>query len=109
MSLNSVLDFIFQAMKKDSQLANLLVKTTKLMPAVFDVLKLTVNNVQSENKQMLGLALITLDKCTKLMHLALLHPRDHTLSLLHELIDNQHAAAPGPDPTTGWALILKMF
>ena len=75
-------------MKKDSQLANLLVKTTKLMPAVFDVLKMTISNVQTEDKHMLGLALITLDKCTKLMHLALLHPRDHTLGLLHQLIDD---------------------
>jgi len=32
MCMNTVLEFIFQAMKRDSQLANLLVKTTKLMP-----------------------------------------------------------------------------
>ena len=39
MCLNSVLEFIFQAMKQDSQLANLLVKTTKLMPALISTLK----------------------------------------------------------------------
>lgn len=31
MSLNSILDFLFEAFKRDSQLAALLVKTTKLM------------------------------------------------------------------------------
>jgi hypothetical protein len=31
MSLNSILDFLFEAFKRNSQLAALLVKTTKLM------------------------------------------------------------------------------
>ena len=35
MSLNSILDFLFEAFKRDSQLAALLVKTTKLMQSVF--------------------------------------------------------------------------
>lgn len=35
MTLNSILDFLFEAFKRDSQLAALLVKTTKLMQSVF--------------------------------------------------------------------------
>ena len=38
MSLNSILDFLFEAFKRDSQLAALLVKTTKLMQSVFFLL-----------------------------------------------------------------------
>jgi len=38
MSLNNVIEFIFQAMKKDAQLSNLLVKTTKLIPAILAVM-----------------------------------------------------------------------
>jgi len=44
---------------------------------------------------MQGLFLICIDKCTKLMHLALLHPRDHTLSLLHNLIDSSEGGEFG--------------
>ncbi len=38
MSINSLLEFIFSAMKRDSQLAALLVKTTRLMPSLFGLL-----------------------------------------------------------------------
>lgn len=72
--LNTVLEFCFTAMKADSQLANLLVKTTKLMPSVFAILKQTLVKQQCQ-----GYILICIDKCVKVMHLALLHPRDHTL------------------------------
>lgn len=37
------------------------------------------------------------------MHLALLHPRDHTLTLLHNFIDKEE------NETFGWIWILKMF
>ena len=37
MSINSLLEFIFSAMKRDSQLAALLVKTTRLMPSLFSL------------------------------------------------------------------------
>jgi hypothetical protein len=32
MCVNSILEFVFEAMKRDTQLASLLVKTTKLLP-----------------------------------------------------------------------------
>lgn len=38
------------------------------------------------------------------MHLALLHPRDHTLTILHNLIDS-----PDEDQQYGWMLILSIF
>ena len=37
LALNSIMEFIFEAFKRDQQLANLLVKTTKLMPNLFEV------------------------------------------------------------------------
>ena len=38
MALNSILEFLFEAFKRDSQLAGLLVKTTRLLPSVFSLL-----------------------------------------------------------------------
>lgn len=43
MSLNSILDFLFEAFKRDSQLAALLVKTTRLMDSVFHLIKYTLD------------------------------------------------------------------
>ena len=44
MTINSILDFLFEAFKRDSQLAALLVKTTKLMPSVFFLIQHTLAN-----------------------------------------------------------------
>jgi len=101
MCLNSVLEFIFVAMKRDSQLANLLVKTTKLIPAVFQILKVTLGI--SYERALQSIMISTNDKCTKVLHLALLHPRDHTLTLLHEFIETSE------NGHFGWQWILKMF
>ena len=43
MCVNSILEFVFEAMKKDTQLASLLVKTTKLLPQVFKLAKTTLD------------------------------------------------------------------
>jgi hypothetical protein len=43
MSLNSILDFLFEAFKRDSQLAALLVKTTRLMDSVFHLIRYTLD------------------------------------------------------------------
>jgi len=62
-------------MKRDSKLANLLIKTTQILPAIFIIIKTTLVSYDSMHE----LKLITVDNSIKIMHLALLHPRDHTL------------------------------
>jgi|LakMenEpi03Aug12_release.lakeMendotaPanAssembly.Ray.scaffolds.fasta_scaffold3695312_1 hypothetical protein len=47
MSINSIYEFLFEAFKKDAQLAALLVKTTKLLPKVFETLSYTLDNCAS--------------------------------------------------------------
>ena len=47
MSINSIFEFLFEAFKKDAQLAALLVKTTKLLPKVFETLTYTLDNCAS--------------------------------------------------------------
>ena len=48
MSLNSILDFLFEAFKRDSQLAALLVKTTKLMQSVFFLVQNTLDKYRQD-------------------------------------------------------------
>jgi len=48
MTLNAILEFIFEGFKKDAQLANMLVKTTKLMNHIFDTLKAIIEEYNSE-------------------------------------------------------------
>jgi hypothetical protein len=36
-----------------------------------------------------GLILIFIDKVIKILHVALLHPRDHSLTILHNFFDKQ--------------------
>ena len=50
MSLNSILDFLFEAFKRDSQLAGLLVKTTKLMQSIFQLIVSTLDRYRLEEK-----------------------------------------------------------
>jgi hypothetical protein len=50
MSINSILDFLFEAFKRDSQLAALLVKTTKLMQSVFFLIKHTLDNYRRDSE-----------------------------------------------------------
>ena len=38
------------------------------------------------------------------MHLALLHPRDHTLQMLHQLFETNDN-----NGEFGWSLVIKMF
>ena len=80
-------------MKHDAQLANLLVKTTKLIPTIFIALRQTldanseIQSAKMSHIQNSGLLLIFIDKVIKILHVALLHPRDHSLTLLHSFFD----------------------
>jgi hypothetical protein len=85
MSLNSILDFLFSAFKRDSQLAALLVKTTKLMQSVFSLIYQTIDNenISLKNK---GLLTVFIDKIIKILHVAMLHPQDYSVDLISKFI-----------------------
>lgn len=65
-------------------------KTTKLLPKLFDLTKFTLDNSASFrdpskgkiplNNQ--GLLTIFIDKIVKLLHICLLHPRDYSIDLI---------------------------
>ncbi len=86
MALNSICEFLFEAFKRDSQLAGLLVKTTKLLPSIFNLLQMSMDSVEEKNSEITlnnrGLMVIFIDKMVKLMHVALLHPRDYSVDLI---------------------------
>ena len=48
MALNSVLEFLVEAFRREAQIANLLVKTTKLMGNVLSILKETLDSYNSQ-------------------------------------------------------------
>ena len=47
MTTNAICEFLFEAFKRDAQLAALLVKTTNLLPKTFALLKFTMDHVES--------------------------------------------------------------
>ena len=97
MALNSITEFIFEAFKRDSQLAGLLVKTTKLLPSVLHLFKYTMDkvaplsepdpqtnpNLPIRNK---GLMTIFVDKVIKMLHICILHPREYSVDLIAKFL-----------------------
>lgn len=96
MTLNAVIEFIFEGFKRDAQLANMLVKTTKLMNHVFDTLREIIDNYNNETLvlQNRNLIVIFFDKVVKLLHLALMHPRDYTVDILQKFLHSERVV-PG--------------
>lgn len=91
MCLNSILDFLFEAFKRDSQLAALLVKTTKLMQSTFFLIQHTLDNFRKDQAagesfnrgngvqcalrlSNRGMLTVFIDKVVKILHVAMLHP-----------------------------------
>ena len=123
MTINSLLEFIFEAFKRDSQLAALLVKTTKLLPTMFSLLKFTLDNVSSFREANMvtnpnlpirnkGLLTIFVDKMVKLLHMCLLHPRDYSIDLIAKFLTQvppEEAACGAPTVTRNWIYILKLY
>ena len=72
MALNSIMEFLFEAMKKDSSLAALLVKSTKLLPSLFQLLAEIPLMQEKETRK--NLLILLSDKIVKLLHISLLHP-----------------------------------
>lgn len=123
MAINSLIEFIFEAFKRDSQLAALLVKTTKLLPTVFQLLTFTLDNVSSFREQRMetnkrlpignkGLLTIFVDKVVKLLHVCLLHPREYSVDLIAKFLTQvppEEAGYGAPAVTRNWIYILKLF
>lgn len=118
MALNAVMDFLFEAMKRDSQLAGLLVKTTKMMQRVLSLIKHTLDcyrrdsteNTRTLRIQNKGLLTVFSDKALKILHLALLHPQDYSVDLISKFVFeqplNQEKDAPLP---RNWLYFIDMF
>lgn len=123
MAANSIIEFIFEAFKKDSQLASLLVKTTRLLPSVFSLLTYTLDNVSSfrdrsmeTNKNLpirnKGLLTIFADKIVKILHICLLHPREYSVDLIAKFLTYappEDSAHDAPPITRNWLYVLKLF
>ena len=62
----------------------MLVKTTKLMNHIFETLKSVIDSFNDESLTLLNknLLVIYFDKVVKLLHLALMHPRDYTVEVI---------------------------
>ncbi len=86
LAINSVIELVFEAFKRDAQLANMLVKTTKLMNHVFDSLKEIVDGYEQFSLLNRSLMIVYFDKLVKLLHVALMHPRDFTTEALTKFL-----------------------
>lgn len=123
MTLNSIIEFIFEAFKRDSQLAGLLVKTTKLLPSLFKLLTFTLDNASHFREQSMltnpklpirnkGLLTIFADKMVKILHICMLHPREYSVDLIAKFLTQtppEEAVCGAPSSTRNWLYILKLF
>lgn len=119
MALNSILDFLFEAFKRDSQLAALLVKTTKLMQSVFYLIQHTLerhrqdSQTQSQTLRLRNKGLLTvfIDKIIKILHVAMLHPQDYSVDLISKFIFEQPLSASDglQKLPRNWLYLIEMF
>ena len=119
MSLNSILDFLFEAFKRDSQLAALLVKTTKLMQSVFFLIKHTLDNYRVDQVdpragalrlQNKGMLTVFIDKVLKVLHVAMLHPQDYSVDLISKFVFEQPLSPEQDRPEQrNWLYFVDMF
>lgn len=122
MTLNSILDFLFSAFKRDAQLAALLVKTTKLMQSVFFLLQHTLDNYRQDQKNSghsapsllrlknKGLLTVFIDKVIKILHVAMLHPQDYSVDLISKFIFQQPLLEDQQRPQPrNWLYLIEMY
>jgi hypothetical protein len=90
MIVNAVIEIIFEGFKRDAQLANMLVRTTKMMNNVFDILTQIINRYNSNELrlQSRNLIVIFFDKVVKLLHLALMHPKDYSVEVISRFLNS---------------------
>jgi len=112
MSLNSILDFLFEAFKRDSQLAALLVKTTKLMQSVFFLIQHTLDCYREDQLRISNRGLLTvfIDKVVKVLHVAMLHPQDYSVELISKFMFDQPLSPQGDRPLPrNWLYFIEMY
>jgi len=117
MTINSICEFLFESFRRDAQIAALLVKTTKLLPKMFDLIKLTLDNSASfrdpkQGKIPLlnqGLLTIFIDKVVKLLHICLLHPRDYSIELIGKFLTEKPLDDVESSTPRNWVYLIKMF
>jgi hypothetical protein len=116
LALNAVTEFIFEGFKRDSQLANMLVKTTKLMGHIFDTLVQVVDSFSEDRMQLVNknLLIIYFDKVVKLLHLSLMHPRDYSVEVIHKFLTTERKVPQGAPPSEQttqryWIYVTEMF
>jgi len=86
----------------------MLVKTTKLLNHVFDTLKEIIDQYNSEDGLRLinrNLIIIYFDKVVKLLHVALMHPREYTVEALAKFLFEERRVTK----QRNWIYITEMF
>ena len=94
-----------------------MVKTTKLLPKLFDLIKLSLDNASSFRDlakgnlpvQNSGLLTIFIDKVVKLLHICLLHPRDYSIELLAKWLTERPLDDTEGETPRNWVYFIKMF
>ena len=98
-------------------------KTTRLLPAVFELLTFTLDNVTSFRQDDLrigarmplrnkGLLTIFVDKVVKILHISLLHPREYSVDSIAKFLTEtppEENIAGNPSATRNWLYIIKLF
>jgi hypothetical protein len=86
----------------------MLVKTTKLLNHVFDTLKEIIDQYNSEDGLKLinrNLIIIYFDKVVKLLHVALMHPREYTVEAIAKFLFEERRVTK----QRNWIYITEMF
>ena len=74
----------------------MLVRTTKLMDNIFVIFKQIIDKYNSQQLQLSSrnLLIIFFDKVVKLLHLALMHPKDYTVEVLCKFLNAEKSGSP---------------
>jgi hypothetical protein len=111
MAVNAIIELIFEGCKRDAQIANMLAKTTKLLTHVIDTLKHVVELFNANALALINrnLVVIFFDKLVKLLHVALMHPRDYTVETLEKLLGQERRVELDGQRQRNWVYITEMF
>ena len=82
----------------------MLVKTTKLLNHVFDTLKSVIDSFNANSLNLLNrnLLIIFFDKMVKLLHVALMHPRDYSVEALQKFLFEERRVPQADLPPIHW-------
>ena len=111
MAVNAIIELIFEGCKREAQIANMLTKTTKLLTHVIDTLKHVVELFNANALALINRNLVVtfFDKLVKLLHVALMHPRDYTVETLEKLLGQERKVELDGQRQRNWVYITEMF